>query len=93
MAYRVRPFAAVFLRARNPGFSRLLHDAVRGRHTILTIQHNAQRLAQILLRIERLRISIEFFPTHGHGRIVRQHRFTAGENSMALRAQTLHIAP
>ena len=92
-AHACRPLARIFFGAGNPGFTRLLHDAVLRRHAVLAINNNAQRLTQVLLRIERLRIRIQLFPAHGHGRIVSQYRFTAGENSMALRAQTLHIAP
>ena len=92
-AHAFWPCARIFLRAGNPGFPWLLDDAVLRRHAVLAINDNTQRLTQVLLRIQSLGIGIQLVPAHGHGRIVSQNGFTAGENSMALRTQTLHIAP
>ena len=87
------PFARIFFGTGNPGFTRLLHDAMFRRYAVLAINDNTQRLTQVLLRVKRLSIGIQFVPAHGHSRIVSQNGFTAGEDSMALRAKTLHIAP
>ena len=91
-AHAVRPLALIGAQAGKQRFPRLLHNTMLRRDAVLTVDHDAQRLAQILLGIQRLGIGAQLLPAHGQRRIVRQHGGAAGQNGMALCAQTLHVA-
>ena len=88
----VRPGTFIGMGAGKQSFTLLLDNSMLRRDAVLAIDDDTQRLTQVLLRIERLRIGAQLLPAHGQRRIVRQHGGAAGEDGMTLGAQTLHVA-